>query len=537
MRTLKRWQIRGRMFNMLNSFMSKRTFQVYAGGYVSRLFELENGVPQGSVLSVTLFLVAIQPVFRVVSNNVKILVYADDILLIVRGAKGQPLYRKLQKAVKAVNKWATSVGFCISAAKSTIFYRSPNLRREPTGNICIDRQAIPKTTKLKILGVVLDRTLNFKAHCKQVKESCESRLRILKIIGGRLPRGERTSLLRIGSAIITSRLIYGVGLISRGGETVVQVLAPLYNRMVRFASGAFVTSPIASIMAEVGVLPFELVFLQSITRLAIRLLEKSHENESLPLVQRVSQRLEEEIGMRLPKINVRLNLTSRKWFEPKPHVTWNVKKRVKAGDPPNIVRPVVQQLLMEQFPHYQVIYTDGSKSCDTVGASVFSEGWQKSVGLPSQCSVFSAEAFALKTAVANPIPPNGSLILSDSASCLLAIEAGSSKHPWIQEIEYLVRYKPVIFCWIPGHAELQSHECFEARLFRKNDNPHLSDNFSMAVKRMQSLERNLPTNLEMRQNPVVVPLIMGRCDIRSRSGQLELESESTPSISTRIAGT
>lgn len=153
---------------------------------------LENGVPQGSVLSVTLFLVAVQPVFRVVPNAVDILLYADDIILIVRRRKEETLYRTLQAAVKAVSKWAKSVGFRISPSKSKIFYGSPNVRRAPRNNICIDQVPIPKTNKLKIIGITIDRKLTFQQHCKTIKSSCESRLRILKIIGNRLPRGHRT---------------------------------------------------------------------------------------------------------------------------------------------------------------------------------------------------------------------------------------------------------------------------------------------------------------------------------------------------------
>jgi hypothetical protein len=276
------------MFNILRSFLSERMFQVCVGGHLSRARKLENGVPQGSVLSVTLFLVAMQPIFKVVPAGVQILLYADDILLVVKGHKTEKLYRKLQSAVKNVQRWTKSVGFTISAAKSNTFYCSPNARREPQRNIMIDQVAIPKTNLLRILGVTLDRTLNFKAHCKLAKEACKSRLRIVKMIGAKLRRGNRKTLLQVGSAIVTSKLLYGIGLVSRGGPTVLQTLAPIYNQMVRFASGAFVTSPILSIMAEAGTLPFELLAMQSAARIAIRLLEKDSNYNSLPLIHRMS---------------------------------------------------------------------------------------------------------------------------------------------------------------------------------------------------------------------------------------------------------
>lgn len=95
LRTLKSWRIRGRMLNLLQSFLDERMFQVCVGGHLSRTHRLENGVPQGSILSVTLFLVAIQPIFKAVPKGVEILLYADDILLVVKGRKTEKLHRKM----------------------------------------------------------------------------------------------------------------------------------------------------------------------------------------------------------------------------------------------------------------------------------------------------------------------------------------------------------------------------------------------------------------------------------------------------------
>ena len=91
--------------SIMQNFLSDRTFRVRVGGYLSQEQPLENGVPQGSVLSVTLFLIAMQPIFRVVPIGVDILLYADDILLVTRRKKEVGVHRKLQAAVTAVTKW------------------------------------------------------------------------------------------------------------------------------------------------------------------------------------------------------------------------------------------------------------------------------------------------------------------------------------------------------------------------------------------------------------------------------------------------
>ena len=60
-------------------------------------------------------------------------------------------------------------------------------------------------------------------------------------------------------------------------------------------------------------------------------------------------------------------------------------------------------------------------------------------------------------AVSIPNIRNEIVILTDSASCLLAIESGTSKHPWIQEIEKISQNKSVRFCWVPGHAGISGN--------------------------------------------------------------------------------
>lgn len=137
---------------------------------------------------------------------------------------------------------------------------------------------------------------------------------------------------------------------------------------------------------------------------------------------------------------------------------WTVKQQVKAGDPPEMVRPIVHELLSGRFNRYTVVYTDGSKSNGTVGAGVFGENISRSVGLPPQCSVFSAEAFAIKLALNLVENSKELLILSDSASCLAAIESGKSQHPWIQGIEDALHNRVVYLCWIPGHAGVAGNE-------------------------------------------------------------------------------
>lgn len=275
LRNLTNWKITGRIMNMVSSFLSDRYFQVASNGHLSSIRKAENGVPQGSVLSVTLFLVAMQPIFDKIPPGADILLYADDVIIIVKGENYSAVRKKLRQAVNAVNDWAVSVGFSIAPAKSKLLHVCCTLHRKRGRAIKINNIPIPMVRRMRILGITVDSKLNFTHHCMDVKKSCGSRMRILRILGCRLKRSSRTTLLNVGSALIFSKLFFGLGFSSSKLETIEQILCPIYNDVVRRASGAFVTSPITSIMAESGCLPFRLSLIQRLSQIAVRLLEKT----------------------------------------------------------------------------------------------------------------------------------------------------------------------------------------------------------------------------------------------------------------------
>ena len=114
------WGIRGNLGHFVANFLKDRQFKVAIGGTLSDSFSETNGVPQGSVLSVTLFLVAINSIFGCLPKGVRIFVYADDIVVVVSGPTPGRVRIKLQAAVSAIGRWAEQTGFRISPSKCNI---------------------------------------------------------------------------------------------------------------------------------------------------------------------------------------------------------------------------------------------------------------------------------------------------------------------------------------------------------------------------------------------------------------------------------
>lgn len=103
---------------------------------------------------------------------------------------------------------------------------------------------------------------------------------------------------------------------------------------------------------------------------------------------------------------------------------WDVKRSI-----PEKVHPVFQHLLSTRFHNSPTLtaHTDGSKCEDTVVAAFYKNGLSETFILPKECSVFSAEAYAIKKTVSIPNIRIEFIILTGSASCLQALEMGTLK--------------------------------------------------------------------------------------------------------------
>ena len=81
LRALHTVGLRGHLPLFLRSFLQDHTFTVKVGTALPSSFEQEEEVPQGSVLSVTLFSVAINNITQCVHRDFRCTLYADDFSL------------------------------------------------------------------------------------------------------------------------------------------------------------------------------------------------------------------------------------------------------------------------------------------------------------------------------------------------------------------------------------------------------------------------------------------------------------------------
>jgi hypothetical protein len=81
LRDLHDMGLRGNLPMFVFIFLTERQFKVILGSTYSNLFDQENGVPQGSLLSLTLFSIKINSLAKVLKNDIEDCLFVDDFVI------------------------------------------------------------------------------------------------------------------------------------------------------------------------------------------------------------------------------------------------------------------------------------------------------------------------------------------------------------------------------------------------------------------------------------------------------------------------
>ena len=88
--------ISGHIFGLISSFLSNRWLRVVLDGKFSQEYSINTGVPQGSVLGPTIFLLYINDLPDDIIHNIGI--YADDTALCSKCDQASDLWQQLELA-------------------------------------------------------------------------------------------------------------------------------------------------------------------------------------------------------------------------------------------------------------------------------------------------------------------------------------------------------------------------------------------------------------------------------------------------------
>lgn len=158
--SLHRYGLRGNLPKIIQSFLNNRSFCVRVGNTFSDPKNLENGIPQGSTLSCSLFAIAINEICQCIDDSISTFLYVDDLAIVLSGRTIGEISRRIQPAINQIVQNGESIGYLFSTEKTQCIHfcrlRTPHY--DPV--LYINDYNIPCKNSVKFLGAIFDSKLS-----------------------------------------------------------------------------------------------------------------------------------------------------------------------------------------------------------------------------------------------------------------------------------------------------------------------------------------------------------------------------------------
>ena len=225
--------LRGRLPTFIENFLADRAMQVRVGSSLSDYYDQEQGVPQGGVLSTTLFSIKINDIVKCLGNLTDCSLYVDDFCICYRSKSMATIERQLQQNLNKIENWAASNGFKFSKSKTQCVHFCQLRKQHDDPVLHLYESPIPVVEESKFLGILFDRKLSFIPHIKYLKAKCLKALNLLKVLSHTSWGADRTTLLKLYRSLVRSKLDYGCIIYGSARKSYLQMLDPIHNQGLR----------------------------------------------------------------------------------------------------------------------------------------------------------------------------------------------------------------------------------------------------------------------------------------------------------------
>jgi len=222
----------------IKNFLDDRSFCVSHQGARSKFYPITCGVPQGSSLSPTLFILFFSDVVKSLPSNVKVALYADDLCIWATHKSLKKLRKILQAAADQVALFCKEWDFKINIAKTayTVFTTAgfrKNYESKYKLEIKIDGSQITMDPFPKFLGITLDPKLSFKRHLERISNITLAKINIFRRIKSFNWRNGKKLSLILYNSLIRSLFDYCHVIDQCGTQRLTGYLQKIQNRILR----------------------------------------------------------------------------------------------------------------------------------------------------------------------------------------------------------------------------------------------------------------------------------------------------------------
>ena len=232
---------RGIVYNWFENYLTGRRQYVEIEESRSNIYQIECGVPQGSILGPLLCLIYVNDI--AMSTTANILSFADDTSLYLSNSDERELYVSTNSAIKSLYEWFCANKLALNASKTKyIILRAPHTRCQDANlDIHIGNTALEKIgshsheQSTKFLRLVIDEHLTWKNHLAHVNKKISGALFSIKQAKNILPKA---SLRTLYFALIEPHLSYGILAWGNANKKTLHKTEMLQKRAIRTINNA-----------------------------------------------------------------------------------------------------------------------------------------------------------------------------------------------------------------------------------------------------------------------------------------------------------
>ena len=493
------------VFLFFENFLKNRSLKVKIGAITSRTHHLDMGIPQGSITAPIAFSLMLADIANLKLKHAHISLYADDLVLWstnrYRRLNTEYFYnvelKTFQENVNQISNYMTNNGFMLSSDKTTFVVFGPQKIEKEKTYIRINDKKVSPSNEVKYLGVILDKNLTFSQHIKNLITKAKKAFFLLKLLKAEIKYPAVDILRTLVITFIRSRLSYGQEVFFAACPSLIGKLQSCETALIkRLLDLPQIASP-QLVYREIGLLPLDDNRLLQTTKTVLRL--KSNQSdvdeelsfdfldtEDPSMVNRLAKNPSllsrgssimnytselislAGLGLAFIEMNPDIGSMFAPWDEPQLDIQLYLDG-CKKSDNPALLKSFAQEVI-HNHRDFQQIFTDGSKSeTGEVGCAIYHKNanFKKSIKLNKDISIFSAELFAIKSAIDyiyNHTIDTNFVIFSDSRSALQALLASRPNRPsMVLEIKTVIdllqkQGRTLKFIWIPSHCDIQGND-------------------------------------------------------------------------------
>lgn len=440
-------------YNYVRDFLSNRTATIKLGGASLENIQLGNrGTPQGSVLSPTLFNIAMIGLPERLNKieDLHYTIYADDLTLWVNHGSDGHIEEVLQKAICEVEKYLEPIGLKCSAEKSEALFIVPNNFRKASRNdydimLRAGGRPIPAVERIRVLGLYVQANGKNTETIRKLENSIEQICRMLKRISNKHGGMKEANLLRLFQTFGVSRILF-VAPFLKLTKAEKSKLDIIIRKGIKSALGLPPNTSTAKILSL------------GVSNTIDELIEATKASQQ--------QRL---LGSRTGrKILERLGYKSREIAKDMKDLPKNVREKLTISPLPRNMNPAYHEgrrrsraitLQIRYGGRPDVLYTDAAEH---IGKKAYTAVAVTEDGVPhSCCTILSCDTQdAEEAAIALALTEPGTrVIVSDSKSAIRNYDRGRiSNAAWKILANAEVTAEQVTLIWAPAHRGLIGNE-------------------------------------------------------------------------------